>query len=84
MREVALCLFFLSSQKKQKPEKTKTDYLKVTRFKTENLHHIHDMSSELFNHFDMYLFVQTFTGTFQVPVFITATVTTCTPMTAYF
>lgn len=82
MKEVTLCLFFLSSQKKQK--QTKIDYLKVTQFKTEHLYHIHDMSSELFYHFDMYLFVQAFTGTFQVPVFITATVTTCTPMTAYF
>ena len=77
------CVFsFLSSQKKQK--QTKTDYLKVIQFKTENLYHSHDMSSELINHFDMYLFVQTFTDTFQVTVFITATVTTCTPMTAYF
>lgn len=60
---------FLNSQKKQ--IQTKTDYLKVTQFKTENLYHISDVSSELFNHFHMYLIVQTFIGTFQVPVFIT-------------
>ena len=81
MKEVILCLFFLNSQKKQK--QTKTDYLKVTQFKTDNVYHIHDVS-ELFNHSDMCLFVQTFTSTFQVPVFITATVTTCTPRIAYF
>ena len=48
---MTLCLSFLSSQKKQK--QTKKDHLKVTQFKTENLCHIHDMSSELFNHFDI-------------------------------
>ena len=69
---------FLSSQKKQ--NQTKTDYLKVSYISITFM----TWASELFNHFDMYLFAQTFTSTFQVPVCITATVTTCTPMTAYF
>ena len=42
---------FLSSQKKQ--NKQKQIIWKVTQFKTENLYHIHDMSSELFSHFDI-------------------------------